>query len=170
MRSLRHHLARAILGVSCLFVGSCVRTSNAASAGTVLTSNELRMQVGGLVYVGDSSYAVVRKDWLVDFYPKYRDRLFKLGVTKWDDSFDCNHFSYNFVALAQTDYYVTSFHDRSRANTLAVGLIWYMKQGTQGHSIVMAVTEQGIVYMEPQTGQFVTLTESEKATITLKLF
>jgi hypothetical protein len=128
------------------------------------------MQVGGLVYAGDSSYTVVRKDWLVDFYPKYRDRLFKLGVAKADDSFDCNHFSYNFVALAQTDYYVTSFHDRIRGDTLAVGLIWYITRFGQGHSIVMAVTEQGIVYMEPQTGQFVTLTESEKATITLKLF
>lgn len=170
MRYVRHNIARAVIGISCLFAASCIPNGASASTGAVLSANELRMQVGGLCYVGDASYAVVRKEWLSEFYAKYRDRLFKQGITRWDSSFDCNHFSYNFVAQAQTDYFATSFHDRNRANTLAVGLIWYITRKGQSHSVVMAVTESGLIYMDPQTGQFLELTPAEKRSATLQLF
>ena len=53
---------------------------------------------------------------------------------------------------------------RDAANTLAVGEFWYRpRNGPTGHAIVVALTPEGRVFLEPQTGQFVILTENEFA-------
>ena len=88
---------------------------------------------------------------------------------RWDARFDCSHFASYYVALAQTKFYLAQFQSRTAAQSLAVGTIWY--QSPRGpHAIVVALTERGAVYIEPQTGAELTLTPAERASAWLKVF
>ncbi len=134
------------------------------SAGTIITVAEL--PIPGVN--GDGPYALVKADALSGYYATYRSELFKLGVTKWDPRFDCNHFASYYVARMQLAYYLDNFHSTTKAQTLALAEVWYQIGGTgQGHAIVAAYTDKGLIFIEPQTGQSVNLTEAELKSITL---
>jgi hypothetical protein len=118
---------------------------------------------------GDTAYAQVDSRWLGGFYDRFRSEIFRLGVTKWDPRFDCNHFASFYVALAQTEFYLQNFHSATKAQTLALGVVWYQSPGG-AHAIVSALTERGRVFIEPQTGAEVFLTPEQLGSIRLSLF
>lgn len=120
---------------------------------------------------GDELYATVSSDWILDFYLEFRKELFAKGVTKWDERFDCNHFAGYFVELAQTKFYLDNFQSRSAAQTLALGMYWYRQDSAPtSHAVVVAITEIGVRFFDPQTGKFIVLSPAERASAFLVVF
>lgn len=149
-----------------LLLSACAPTKPAGSGlahtQRVLTPAEVRATIGAHATLGDSSYAQVNSSSLRGFYEAFRADLFARGVTKWDQRFDCNHFASYFVSLAQVQFYRDNFHGRTQAQTLALGVYWYHQAGTGSHAIVVALTERGLIFIEPQTGVELSLTEPER--------
>lgn len=118
---------------------------------------------------GDTGYAEVNSAWLKGYYDAFRSEIFRQGVTKWDERFDCNHFATYYAALAQTKFYLANFQSRTPAQSLAVGTFWY-RSARGNHAIVMALTERGLLFIEPQTGAELQLAPAERASAYLKNF
>ncbi len=130
------------------------------STGRVIDPSELRSLGAG--YTGDAAYAQVSAAWLKSYYASFRSSLFREGVVKWDERFDCNHFASFYIALAQVRFFTENFQTKTAAQTLALGECWYHSERGP-HAIVMAVADTGIVYIEPQTGAQLVLTGEEIA-------
>jgi len=159
--------------VLALGVPACSR-GDAASSPTVqkvVSAQTLASAFGGAV-TGDSEYALVSKQGLQEYYKEFRSELFRKGVVKWDERFDCNHFAGYYIELAQIKFYLSNFHSSSKAQTLAIGTFWYLPDHArgQGHAIVAALTDQGVVFLDPQTGLFTVLTVTELQSAYVKLF
>ena len=134
----------------------------------VYTGAELRAAVP-LAFAGDTAYAEVSSAWLRAYYDQFRAEIFRQGVTKWDQRFDCNHFATYYVALAQTKFYLANFQSRTPAQTLALGTYWY--QSPRGpHAVVVALTDRGTLFIEPQTGAELQLTPEQRASAWLRVF
>lgn len=143
----------------------------AAAKSAPLPRKELETLLAG-AYAGDEFYAAVSSTWMQNFYTDFRREIFSKGVTRWDERFDCNHFAGYYVALAQTKFYLDNFQSKTAANTLALGVCWYRQDGSTSaaHAIVVAVTELGVRFLDPQTGFFIGLSAHERSTIFLVLF
>jgi len=133
------------------------------TTGRVLTISELMAHVG-LCIAPDESYAEVSSGWLREYYDDYRRTLYgEAGVSRASSDFDCDDFAVFFVALANLRYFKAKFHDAKPAASLALAEYWYRPDGSAtGHAVVLALTERGPVFIEPQTGAEITLTESER--------
>lgn len=125
-------------------------------------------------YQGDDPYAVVESRWLQEFYTKWNDELWKKDLVKWDPRFDCNRYASHYVASAQLEFYRKRWGTNETAQALAIGEIWYRPErqtdGGSAHAIVAAITEKGLIFIEPQTGKEVYLSEKEIGSIYLKKF
>ena len=139
-----------------------------ASTAIVYSNDQVRQQVPFAV-CGDTAYAQVNSVWLKEFYPDFRAELFRQGVVKWDERFDCNHFATYYAALAQTRFYLASWGSSTTAQSLAVGTFWYQAP-RGGHAIIVAITERGRIFIEPQTGEEVKLTPAQIDSAFFRLF
>jgi hypothetical protein len=147
-----------------LCLGGCgKKEASPLASGAVVQNPAVESQLFG--FVGDGPYAVVKADALASYYSDFRADLFKEGVVKWDERFDCNHFAGYYIAKAQTRYYLANFHSSTPAQTLALADVWYRPGGgTKGHAIVAAHTDQGLLFIEPQTGGRIQLSQVERGT------
>ena len=160
-----------LVAIAVLAWSGCAKKQVRLDLGPAVSAVSLQNAVGGYTITGDSSYAVVSSSALRAFYDDFRSEIFRNGVTKWEPRFDCNHFAAYYVALAQTRYYLANFHSGTAPQSLAVGVFWYRPNvGPNGHAIVMALTERGVIYLEPQDGRELQLTAAEKQTAYLRLF
>jgi hypothetical protein len=155
-------LATLLLGVAVL-VGCAKKDASPLSTAQVVQNPAVATQLHG--YVGDGPYAIVKAEALPAYYSEFRAQLFKEGVVKWDERFDCNHFASYYVAKAQTQFYLANFHASTPAQTLALAEVWYRPGGGKGHAIVAAQTDRGLLFIEPQTGQVVTLSAAERSSV-----
>lgn len=138
--------------------------------GRVLTAGELR-QLRPDAILAEESYAEVNASWLPQYYREFRNELFRLGITRWDERFDCNRFADLFTSLAQAHFFRAAFHSRTPAKALALGPYWYIRaDGSGAHAIVQAITQHGPVYLDPQTGEQVELAPGEKFAAYLQFF
>lgn len=170
-------MIRSLAVIALLLMASCSKRSpDALSTAHVYTAAEIRSEMGALAYVGDTAFAQLNSAALPQLYADFRSEIFRQGVTQWDERFDCNHFATYFAALAQTKFYLANFHSQTPARSLAVGTFWYIPQGapalspSNGHAIVVALTERGTVFLEPQTGAEITLTKAERDSAWLRAF
>lgn len=116
--------------------------------------------------LGDDVYAEVNSEWLKVFYRRYRSQLSRMGVVKWSERYDCRRFAGLFTELAQNQFFNEAFHSDTPAGTLALGPVWYRPGGSEiGHALVVAMTERGAIYLDPQSGREVNLTANERASI-----
>lgn len=153
----------AVLFVAVAFT-SCSKREATLSTGTVLPAAAL--PITG--FKGDTAYAVVQSTALPALYDNFRAVLSRQGLVKWDARYDCNHFASLYISLAQSSYTVATWHSETKAQTLALAEVWYRPgNGVGGHAIVAAMTERGLVYVEPQNGRELTLSPAERASIFL---
>lgn len=168
-------LAALILGAA-FFIGGCSKQSSSSpiTTGKVIQAGEVWQAVpqGPMPFTPDLGYAVVNDAWLDGFYARFRSDLFAKDVTKWEGRFDCNKFAAYYCALAQAEFYRDTFHSWIPGQALAVGEVWYVPGWSpgKGHAIVVAVTDRGAVFIEPQTGKRVALTDAERSSIYFKRF
>ena len=128
-----------------------------------MTAYQVRMAFPGtaIIITPDTEYACPTVHWLKDtFYPWFQQQRFNLGLNKWDRRNDCDNFARAF-AQAAADCHALSNGDDSEG--LAVGEFYY-HQATGGHAINVAFTDIGKVFIEPQTGQIITLKPEEERT------
>jgi hypothetical protein len=140
--------------------------------GTVLTAAQLRAQVPWAI-LGKDRYAQVNSEWLTWYYDEFRTELAggRYGIVKWDQKFSCTSFASRYASSAQLRYFAQSFYADIPAGNIAVGEFWYRPHNsTEGHALVAAYTERGLVYMDPQNGHFVDLTRTELQSAYLRKF
>lgn len=140
------------------------KSTSALTTGRVLTAQQLGDHVGFPVVLKDTGYAEVSSAWLREFYGDFRKVLFREGVTKWEQTFDCDDFASFYVSLAAVRFFNATWSTPFPAEALALGEYWYRPDGARGsgHAIVTAVTERGQIYIEPQSGQELQLTDNER--------
>lgn len=119
----------------------------------------LPIWVGPFCY--DASYGKPTEDWLLNkFWPWFRDTRFEANKHKWTPKNDCDNFARRWAMECQDAHADTDQGDEG----LAVGEFCYHASSgaVQGpHAIVVAITDQGVIFIEPQTGQRLTLTPNE---------
>jgi hypothetical protein len=168
-----------LLGATVLWSG-CSSASLAGSGGEaraaqpftgkVFTSSEVRAVAPGAI-LGETSYAEVNSAWLPQWYPLYRSKLFKIGIVRWDNRFDCNRFADFYSNLAQAFFALDEFHSSLPAQGLALGPFWYARDNGKGrHAVIQALTERGRLFIDPQTGEEMKLTAAETQSGYFQLF
>ncbi len=148
-------------------LAGCGRREAELSTGQTMTRKELPALPGSVW--GDTGYAVVRRGALSSIYGNFRSVLSHRGIVKWDGRFDCNRFATLYIAVAHTDFAVAAWHSSTGAQSLALAEIWYLQGGDRdrAHAIVAAMTEDGLIFIEPQTGKELVLTPAERQSIFL---
>ena len=139
------------------------------TTGRVLSRAEVRAMDPRAV-LGDSVYAEVNSKWLAGFYDDFRTELYHNGILKWDARFTCRHFAAYYAALAQARFYRGTFHGTEKANALALGTVWFARSDGSGHALIVAFTERGRVFIEPQTGKEVKLASADQHRAFLEVF
>lgn len=136
---------------------------------TVLSASEVVRLAPGAT-IGDRSYAQVNSAALPAFYKAFRADLCRKDVVQWDERFSCKHFAGLFVEMAQVRYYREAWKTDGPA-ALAIGAVWYVRDNGRGpHALVCALTERGRIYVEPQSGECVKLSEAEEHSVYFRFF
>jgi len=124
------------------------------------------------IYAPDANYALYSLDYIKgEGYEKFKEWLFKRGILGWRHTFDCDNYAEAFRVFLQIVHSKTQKgrDDNSKKQAVAIGVIWYERDGRGGHAINVVVTkiEDKLVvkFIEPQTGEELELTDSERETI-----
>jgi hypothetical protein len=162
-------MKKLFLLTAILFLTACApkQTPTAIGTGELVTPWEIKFALPD-TFTSDASYEQVRSEWLVANWSRFRDELFAKEVTGWDQRFDCNKFAAAFVSFVQMEYYRQNWGTWNKGQAAAVGEFWYVPKGSKpgtGHAIVSAMTERGLVFLEPQTGRFLALTKEEQESV-----
>lgn len=110
----------------------------------------------------DSSYASVTTNWLFNkFVPWFKENRWRANRSKWTRKNDCDNTARRFACDAQDAHADTSQPDEA----VAVGEFGYHARtnvATPGpHLINIVDTEEGLIFVEPQTGERRALTPDE---------
>lgn len=135
--------------------------------GRVMSMTEFRADLGSWEDGVDETYAEVNEAWLPVYYAWYRDQLNRLGVGRWDPTWDCDNFTWLYVALLPVHLYSAQYSSVKppKAQSLAVAEYRYRPNaGPAGHDIACVRTQNGLRFIEPQNGSILTLTQDELAT------
>jgi len=136
--------------------------------GKVYTANEFRAALGTWDSPADSSYAEINEDSLSEYYDWYKAKLFDLGLLKWDPKSDCDNFANLYTDLFQLRFYLAQWERGTLpdAESVAVASYWYKPQDSiTAHAINAVLTNNGLRFIEPQTGKQLELTLTEKASM-----
>jgi hypothetical protein len=110
-------------------------------------------------FVGDNNYNMPTKNWIkLEFSPFFMGILKNLNLP-YTSKFDCDDYSSLYRVLAQISHRKSS----GDAEGIAVAEIMYKPNWAKGltHAINAAYTETGWIFIEPQGGQVIQLTEEE---------
>lgn len=106
----------------------------------------------------DDSYNLPKRDWILGaFYSFFIKELGRLNVDIWDKKFDCDDFASMFRLFAQICHKAS----KGQAEGIAVSEIGYTQESGGKHAIVCIFTEKGPIFLEPQTGKVLLLTDDE---------
>lgn len=145
-------------------------TASSMLAGEVLMNAtllriRLKLPIEADLKASDVDYAVVNSEWIKGFYAEWRKAAFERGLIQYCENFDCNKFADLFVIDAQLAYMKQGQKQRLGAESMAVGVLQYRPSmiwgATTDHAIVVFITEKGPMYLEPQSGEIMKLSEKE---------
>lgn len=169
-------LITATLCVSAVlwFAGCSKAPSRELGTAQTVSNAQLRTALAGLPapILPDVGYAVADSTALAAYYEEFRADLHRKDVVKWEGRFDCNKFATAYAAGAQMRFYRERFHSWQAGQAVAVGEAWYVPGWARGqaHAVNVALTERGLVWIEPQTGRQFTPTGAERASVSLVKF
>ena len=110
------------------------------------------------IFVTDGTYARPTSTYLLgQFYDFYQAWMTEHNLYKWRDKWDCDNFSSTFYVFSQMCH---TKSDRPEEG-IAVGELFYFPPAG-GHAINLAITEKGLIIIEPQTGKEMMLEDFEK--------
>lgn len=122
-----------------------------------MTSSDLRaLFVSGTpIFVGGTNYAKPTVAWLTgDFWQYFKAQLWDENLDKWTVTWECRDFARAFACLAQVCNAKTPGIPAG-VDALAVGEFWFHPDGNppfQDHAICPCVTDEGLIFIDPQTG------------------
>ena len=131
------------------------------------------------IYAPDANYVLYSLNYIKgEGYEKFKKWLFRRGILGWRPTFDCDNYAEAFRVFLQIVHTKAQKgkDDNSTKQSVAIGVIWYERDGRGGHAVNVVVskiedesverTESLVVkFIEPQTGEELELTNSEKETI-----
>jgi hypothetical protein len=120
---------------------------------------------------GGMIYAVPTRAWLSGpFYDYLKKVLWNFGTDTWAVKWECRDFSRAYATFAQVCNALTA-GTPDKADALAVGEVWFLPDASRGmapgsgHAINAAITEGGLIFLDPQNDQEWAMTPDEKASI-----
>lgn len=150
----------------------------------LLQATEAAMGGCAMVQVEFSAdrYAIVRRGWISGFLDRFRADLSRKDVpvsqisgdSGWRAGFNCTAFTDLFLGNAGAELMVDQWHSPRQADRPAIVAVWYtpddsrvdaQTQRRPAHSIVLILTDDGPVFVDPQRGE-VRLSANELRTIT----
>lgn len=143
------------------------KTSVPLWTGRTLLAREFQQTLGAWEIPSDNTYAEVNSAALPGYYDWFRTKLYDIGVTRWDQKQDCDDFANLYADFLQLRLYLGQWErdPLPQAEGVAVARYWYRPNlGNELHAINAVLTEKGLIFIEPQTGQQVTVTFQEQAT------
>ena len=114
-------------------------------------------------FIGGADYALPTLAWLQGpFWDYFKGELWDDNLDKWQVRWECRDFARAFATFAQVCNALTPVA-LAGTDALAIGEFWYHIGGdpATGHAINVCMTDQGQVFIEPQNGQQVHLTDVE---------
>ena len=134
------------------------------------TSHELRQLIKedsphveiGTSLNADGKYVMAtRESWESDILPAFKLWMIDNDMWNWKDKHDCDDKADALKLFAQRCFQETSH--KVAADGFAVWRVWYTRHDGGGHAINRALTDEGFIYIEPQTAKVVKLTKKEEA-------
>jgi hypothetical protein len=129
------------------------------------------------IFVSDAFYCMYTDNYITgDGYTKFIKWLYNRGIFKWRPSFDCDNYAESFRVYLQIIHSkeISSSILSAEKQSIAIGVVWYHKDGVGGHAINLYITRDSnnsntVRFFEPQTGKIVILTEPELQSISFIL-
>jgi len=123
-------------------------------------------------FASDSTYRTVKKSyWSGTFYRKFSKELSKLKIAAWLNKHDCDNKAGLFMQLAQIPHAKSG---DNKAEGVPVGEFWYATDEGGGHAINIIIIERKgqpkVVFFEPQSGFYTSLSDAEKKSAMLVKF
>lgn len=123
------------------------------------------VDIGGGIYA-DARYTLPTREY-VDriMLPAFETWSRANGLWDWKTRHDCDDKADALKVFAQQCF--RHSRDTTEADGFAVWRLYYSVDADpgRGHAINAAMTDEGIVYIEPQTARIATLTQDEKRSI-----
>lgn len=135
--------------------------------GRTLLARDFQPILGSWELPSDNTYAEVSAAALPAYYDWFRTKLYDLGVVRWDQRQDCDDFANLYADFLSLRFYLAQWESSPLpvAEGVAVARYWYRPNlGTEIHAINALATDQGLVFIEPQTGQRIYPSLQEQAT------
>ena len=120
------------------------------------------------VYLTDGSYAAPEKKWVSDklYFQNFQAWMFQNRLSDWNNSWDCDNFSFAFYNYAQMCHHrqmvLDDIEPSERSEGLAIGVVFYKDDDEGYHAINIVYTEDKVQAFEPQTGKYFELSQQEK--------
>ena len=111
------------------------------------------------LFISDGTYARPTTSYLTGkFYEFYTAWLSDHNFSQWRATWDCDNFASTYYVFAQMCHAKAARKEEG----ISVGELFYRQDTGGGHAINLAITEKGVVIIEPQNGQEMTLSKKEK--------
>lgn len=111
--------------------------------------------------LGGLEYAVPTLAWLQGpFWDFFKGRYWSTNSDKWKFRWECRDFARAYACAAQECWGDTAGGDPA-VDALAVGEMWFHPDTATGHAICPVITENGLQFIEPQTGLLCTVTPEQ---------
>lgn len=108
----------------------------------------------GNPHFGGMNYAVPTLAWLQGpFWDFFKGRYWATNSDRWKFRWECRDFARAYACAAQECWANTNPQLESGSDALSVGEIWFTPDALKpldGHAICPAITDQGLVFIEPQ--------------------
>lgn len=114
--------------------------------------------------LGASAYEVPTLAWVRgEFYDAFRKWLYSLGEDTWTVNWECRDFARAYACYMQLCWARSNPRPGS-ADGCAAGEIWFIPDATdptKGHAICPVVTDQGLVFIDPQNNELWPMTAAQ---------
>jgi hypothetical protein len=176
----RNALVFTAVLILCVFIISCTRTAGLPKLtdGVILTRTDVTIKLSTQISLpptlSTQNYLEVDQSALPVLIDSYRQELFNQGIaisditgqSGWDTRFNCTDFTDYFLGYAGAKVMVQLSNSWSVGQKPAIFALWYLPDGAKiGHSIVVVITNKGIIFIDPQLQNPVTLTLTERASV-----
>lgn len=116
---------------------------------------------------GGNNYAVPTLEWLRGpFWEFFKARYWSTNSDKWKFRWECRDFARAYACAAQECWGNMNLELAPDSDALAVGEIWFVPEAldaSKGHAICPAITDVGLVFIDPQNNSLWQITEAQLA-------
>ena len=156
-------------GLILLLIIGCVSTDHReASQFITLKASELSALISSSInpknihlFYDDEFYTTFESyDYFSEILKNYRKFSFDSGV-KYSRKYDCEDFARGMQHYFQVRYYKSNYKDQS----FALGVASYHTDEGVNHALCIVVIGEKVVFIEPQNGRYVELSEKEKENV-----